>query len=147
MKDFIQAYLYNAKNGGVKRTIQAVTNHKYNIYVSDSQNDETYYLGRDEQPTVYWESRQGLITTEGGKQSAATSLEHEMDHAVDDANNYKQHVERAQRGDSNYDNKEERRVITGSEAQTAKGNKEAVRRNHRGKSYQTVSPTSTTPSK
>ena len=147
VKDFIQAYLYNAKHGGGKRTIQAVTNHKYNIYVSDSQNDETYYLGRHEQPTVYWESRQGLITTEGGKQSAATSLEHEMDHAVDDANNHKQHVERAQRGDSNYDNKEERRVITGSEAQTAKGNKEAVRRNHRGKSYQTVSPTSTTPSK
>ena len=147
VKDFIQAYLYNAKHGGGKRTIQAVTNHKYKIYVSDSQNDETYYSGGDRQPTVYWESRQGLITTEGGKQSAATALEHEMDHAVDDANNHKQHVERRQRGDSNYDNMEERRVITGSEAHTAKGNKEAVRRNHRGKNYRTVSPTSTTPSK
>ncbi|WP_310591154.1 RHS repeat-associated core domain-containing protein, partial [Prevotella disiens] len=147
VKDFIQAYLYNAKHGGGKKTIQAVSNHKYEIYVSDSQNDETYYSGGDRQPTVYWESRQGLKTTEGGKQSAATALEHEMDHAVDDANNHKQHVERRQMGDSNYDNKEERRVITGSEAQTAKGNKEAVRRNHRGTSYRTASPTSTTPSK
>ena len=34
-------------------------------------------------------------TTEGGKQSAATILEHEMDHAVDDAQNHKNHVDRA----------------------------------------------------
>ena len=147
VKDFIQAYLYNAKHGGGKKTIQAVSNHKYEIYVSDSQNGETYYSSDNGQTTVYWESRQGLKTTEGGKQSAATALEHEMDHAVDDANNHKQHVERRQMGDSNYDNKEERRVITGSEAQTAKGNKEAIRRNHRGTSYRTASPTSTTPSK
>ena len=147
IKDFIIAYLYNAKHGGGKKTIQAVTNHKYKIYVSDSQYDETYYSGGDGQPTVYWESRQGLLTTEGGKQSAATAFEHEMDHAVDDANNHKQHVERRQQEDSQYDNKEERRVITGSEAQTAKSNKEDVRRNHRGKKYRTISPISTRPLK
>ena len=98
----------------------------------------------DKQPFI---GNQGKGLKQGGKQSAATALEHEMDHAVDDANNHKQHVERRQMGDSNYDNKEERRVITGSEAQTAKGNKEAIRRNHRGTSYRTASPTSTTPSK
>lgn len=70
-----------------------------------------------------------------------------MDHAVDDANNHKQHVERRQQEDSQYDNKEERRVITGSEAQTAKSNKEDVRRNHRGKKYRTISPISTRPLK
>ena len=147
VKDFIQAYLYNARHGGGKSTIQAVTNHKYEIYVSDSQYDESSYSGGGGQPTVYWESRQGLITTEGGKQSAATALEHEMDHAVDDAKNHTQHVKRANQSDSQYDKKEERRVIRGNEAQTAKANKEAIRKDHRGRNYSTVSPTSTKPSK
>ena len=147
VKDFIQAYLYNARHGGGKSTIQAVTNHKYEIYVSDSQYDESSYSGGGGQPTVYWESRQGLITTEGGKQSAATGLEHEMDHAVDDAKNHTQHAKRANQIDSQYDKKEERRVIRGNEAQTAKANKEAIRKDHRGRNYSTVSPTSTKPSK
>ena len=147
VKDFIQAYLYNARHGGGKSTIQAVTNHKYEIYVSDSQYDESSYSGGGGQPTVYWESRQGLITTEGGKQSAATALEHEMDHAVDDAKNHTQHEKRANQSDSQYDKKEERRVIRGNEAQTAKANKEAIRKDHRGRNYSTVSPTSTKPSK
>ena len=147
VKDFIQAYLYNARHGGGKSTIQAVTNHKYEIYVSDSQYDESSYSGGGGQPTVYWESRQGLITTEGGKQSAATGLEHEMDHAVDDAKNHTQHAKRANQIDSQYDKKEERRVIRGNEAQTAKANKDAIRKDHRGRNYSTVSPTSTKPSK
>ena len=147
IKDFIQAYLYNAKNGGGEKTIEAVTNHKYKIYVSDSEHDESHYTGGDRQPTVYWESRQGSVTTEGGKQSAATILEHEMDHAVDDAQNHKNHVDRADIYDAQYDNKEERRVITGSEAKTAKSNHEALRRNHRGKNYKTTSPISTKSSK
>ena len=147
IKDFIQAYLYNAKNGGGEKTIEAVTNHKYKIYVSDSEQDESHYTGGDRQPTVYWESRQGIVTTEGGKQSAATILEHEMDHAVDDAQNHKNHVDRADIYDAQYDNKEERRVITGSEAKTAKSNHEALRRNHRGKNYKTTSPISTKSSK
>ena len=42
---------------------------------------------------------------------------------------------------------EERRVITGSEAKTAKSNHEALRRNHRGKNYKTTSPISTKSSK
>ena len=147
IKDFIQAYLYNAKNGGGEKTIQAVTNPKYKIYVSDSEHDESHYSGGDRKPTVYWESRQGILTTEGGKQSAATILEHEMDHAVDDAQNHKNHVDRADIYDAQYDNKEERRVITGSEAKTAKSNHEALRRNHRGKNYKTTSPISTKSSK
>lgn len=49
--------------------------------------------------------------------------------------------------DAQYDNKEERRVITGSEAKTAKSNHEALRRNHRGRNYKTTSPISTKSSK
>ncbi len=146
VKDFIQAYLYNTKNGGGKKMIQAVTNHKYKIYVSESQeNDATFYYHREDQPTIYWQSRQGLITTEGGKQSPATALEHEMDHAIDDANNHNKHVDRKKQKDYQYDDKEERRVITGSEAQTAKSNNEAIRKDHKGKKYTTISSISTIP--
>ena len=49
--------------------------------------------------------------------------------------------------DAQYDNKEEKRVITGSEAKTAKSNHEALRRNHRGRNYKTTSPISTKSSK
>ena len=47
--------------------------------------------------------------------------------------------------DKQYDNKEERRVITGSERKTAKANVESLRYNHKGKPYVTVSPISVKP--
>lgn len=48
---------------------------------------------------------------------------------------------------NNHEYKEERRVITGSERKTARGNNEAIRKNHIGKSYKTVSSISTEPLK
>ena len=47
--------------------------------------------------------------------------------------------------DPQYDTKEERRVITGSEAETAESNGESIRNNHKGTPYRTVCPTSTKP--
>ena len=94
---------------------------------------------------MYWKSRQGIETTEGGRQSPATVLEHEFDHAVDNTKNHKIHDERRNQKDKQYDNKEERRVITGSERKTAKANGESLRYNHKGKPYVTVSPISVKP--
>lgn len=85
----------------------------------------------------------GNRTTEGGLQSPATSLEHEMDHAVDYVKNPQQHNTRSQTYDAQYDTKEERRVITGSEAKTAKANGESTRSKHAGTPYRTITPTST----
>ena len=88
---------------------------------------------------IIWESRKGLRLSNGKKQSAATRLEHEFDHYVDDVKNHKLHRERQQVKDSQYDNEEEKRVILGNESDTAIKNGEAIRKNHKGVSYNTVS--------
>lgn len=154
VRDFIQAYLYNARNGGGQKTIQAVTNPKYKIHVRDTYEAGSYYKlcvnyydNDDLQPTVNWKPRTGLITSEDGRLSPATILEHEMDHAVFDIDCHFEHDKRYDQEDIQYDNMEERRVITGNERKTAQGNKEAIRKNHIGKSYKTVSSTSTEPLK
>ena len=147
VKDFITAYNYNIKNGGGDKLKEAVTNHKYEIYVYNSLDDDnpktdfhhTVY------PVIRWESRKGIKTTNGGYQSAATRLEHEFDHAVDWTNDRITHVRNAKSKDLQYGNKEERRVITGSEAKTARANGEKIRKDHKGKVYDTISPISIKP--
>ena len=142
VKDFFQAYLYNAKNGGGQKTIEAANNPTIKIYLTKPDDGKSVYYNYDRKHVVYWESRQGLETTEGGRQSAATILEHEMEHGVDDLNNHKAHNDRRRILVPQYENKEEHRVITGSERKTALANKESIRRNHKGKSFKTESPIS-----
>jgi len=145
--DFIKAYNFDIKNGGGQNLKKAVTNADIILNVANPENGEDQYVSDASQPTVFWNSRQGYVTTKDGHQSAATALEHEMDHAVDDAKDPKAHRERNGKKDKQYDNKEERRVIKGSETKTAKANKESINKNHKGKTYKTISPTSTKPSK
>ena len=77
--------------------------------------------------------------------NASGEVEHEADHAWDDFNNHKEHLERAATPDSQYSNAEERRVIEGSERMTAKKNGESVRKNHKGALYGVISSTSIVP--
>ena len=135
--DFLQAYLYNVRNGGGDKMKEAVLNDKYKIYVDDAANlDESKtFFSPGRQPTIYWESRKGLKNSYGGKQSPATRLEHEFDHAIDNINNSHNHRIRREEADAQYDNKEEKRVITGSERKTARANKEDIRYNHKGKTF------------
>ncbi len=144
VKDFIMAYKYNLRNGGGDNLKAAVINPKYNIYVDDATlyEDRGTEFDSLDKPTVYWESRKGLKTTDGGLQSAATRLEHEFDHAVDNARNHKSHRERSEIYDAQYENKEEKRVIEGSEAKTARANGETIRNDHKGETYNTISPIS-----
>ena len=81
----------------------------------------------------------------GGKQSAATRLEHEFDHAVHWYDNKFEHIQYRKANDSQYETKEERRVITGSETKTAKANGESTRTNHEGIVYDTIDPISIIP--
>ena len=148
--DFIKAYAYNTYNGGGDNMCLAVNSNDYNIFVYDAtafwgDNAKTYYESERNEQHIYWESHKGLKTTEGGCQSAATRLEHEFDHAVFDKMNHQQHRLRREVEDSQYENKEERRVITGSETKTAKANNESVRKDHKGTTYDTVSPISIKP--
>lgn len=144
IKDFVQAYNYMKYTGGGENLRKAVESSKYEIFVSSSLFGQTFYDPGEPQPTVYWESRKGIVFNNGmGHQSPATRLEHEFDHAVDDHDNHGEHVKRQNQNDNQYENAEEKRVITGSETRTAKKNHESVRQNHKGKAYETISPIST----
>jgi len=147
VKDFITAYMYNIKNGGGDNLRKAVTNPKYEIDVMDVTlyDKPTYFDSDNHDPKVLWESRRGLQTTNGGKQSAATRLEHEFDHAVHWVDNKYEHVRYRKIKDSEYENKEEKRVIIGSETKTAKANRESTRTDHEGDVYDTIDPISVIP--
>ena len=142
---------HNAKNGGGKNTIKAANDPNITVHLEDANiendGDNKYHNNAYGDHIVYWDPTTGLKLTNGGYQSAATILEHEFDHAVDDITNRSNHRKAEDKKLSRYDNAEEKRVIEGSEARTAKGNGEGVRHNHRGTKYPTISPTSIKPKK
>ena len=139
---FIKTYNFLKSKGLGKNLVKAVTDHKYNIRLQNDNDGQgnaySYTLNR-----VFWDPSHGKKLTNGGKQSVAVALEHEFDHAIsynDDPNGYKN---RRKQYDSQYDNAEERRVIEGSEKQTATTLNEGIRHNHKGDYYMTIMPTST----
>ena len=67
--------------------------------------------------------------------SNGSKLEREFGHALDDIDNHKNHESRKERLDNQYDNGEERRVITGSEAETARKLGQGIRYDHYGTAY------------
>ena len=97
---------------------------------------------------ISWCPTAGLTTTENVVISPTTILNHEFDHALQDILNPKQKAQDKATEDYNYDNAEERRVITGSEQETAIKLGEILpeqitRDNHLGKTIPVESPTST----
>jgi hypothetical protein len=87
---------------------------------------------------IAWDPYSALRTTAGGRQSPALGLGHEIDHAVEsparNARLSRLHVR-------DYDDAEERRVITHSEAHAARTLGEDIRYDHRGTTYRVASPT------
>ena len=67
--------------------------------------------------------------------SNGSKLEHEFDHALDDLGNHKCHNDRSDTQNAQYDNEEERRVIEGSEAETARKLGQGIRYDHHGTAY------------
>ena len=75
-------------------------------------------------------------------------LNHEADHALSYFENPQEHITRGRTKDNQYGNKEEKRVITGSEQETAKKLGEikegqVTRTDHQGQEYPTKGPTTT----
>lgn len=102
----------------------------------DHRGDDHFDPNSD---TIAWDPYSALKTSQGGRQSPALGLGHEIAHAV----------EAPSREDSltsrrlpRYDNAEERRVIRGSEAHAARTLGEAVRSDHRGSTYRVATPVS-----
>lgn len=99
--------------------------------------------------TISWDPNKGLLTNEGVVISATTIVNHEADHALQELENPDQKKADKATKVEGYDNKEEQRVIEGSEQETAKAlgeikEGEVTRKDHGGTLIETVSPTSTT---
>lgn len=145
VQNVIEAYNYNVQNGGGDNLKEAATNPDLQITLTTDDGNEN----RSSNGLVYWNPYLAMETTNGLFLSPATNLEHEFDHAVDEAKHPIAHENRRHQGDKQYDNKEERRVITGSEKKTAFKNKEIksseVRKDHSefNKMYPVNDPTTT----
>ena len=136
--DFVHTYNYLKANNVGDNVVNAVKNH--DVLIEVQKDDITMYQNYDRKNTIFWESRKGLLLTNGKKRSPAVRLEHEFDHAMDDLKNHKDHEDRKEVKDSQYENREERRVIIGNEAKTAKKLHQGIRTNHGGKTFPVKDP-------
>ena len=105
----------------------------YRLSVNQQNND--YFNPATN--TIGWDPYSALRTTDGGRQSPALGLGHEVDHAVEDPATG---ARLSSTPDDRYDNKEERRVIEGSETHAARTLGEALRHDHGGGTYRVSSP-------
>jgi hypothetical protein len=100
--------------------------------------------------TINWDPSMGVVTNEDQFLSPTTVLNHEVDHTLQHDQNPDQYMSDRKTPDAQYDNKEEKRVIEGSEQETArklgdiKGG-EVTRKDHKGSKFKTTGPTTTDP--
>lgn len=101
----------------------------------DARNDDSFDSDGD---TIDWDPRSAMRTSNGGRQSPALGLGHEIDHAVEQPTREARLSARANR---RFDTAEERRVIMGSERHAARTLGEGIRADHWGRCYRVDSPT------
>jgi len=130
-------------NGGGDPSWEAATNPDISIGLVESTEGSIHDNGN-----IFWNPSLGNYTETGAVLSPATVLDHEFDHAVKRLTNTKEFNKNVQTPDKDYGNKEEKRVITGSEQKTAKANSEikdgqVTRTSHQGTPVVTTGVTST----
>jgi RHS repeat-associated protein len=118
----IQAWNYNVGNGGGDALFNAATNPKLNVEIQEGfvSQRQTMEGGGSR---VFWNPELGVLTDESYVLSPATGLEHEVSHDVarqSDENYY----DNTKPNGTAFKNKEEERVITGTESETAQKNGE-----------------------
>ncbi len=151
VQDFVETYKYNVGNGGgdSMKTIAESSDIIVDVVeTSGLSKNENYSHPTNGYNIVTWNPSIGLETSNGTILSPATILEHEADHALGFAKNPTKQKSLFQAFDKKYDNKEEKRVIIGTEQKTARANGEifgqsVTRENHKGLPVITNSPTST----
>jgi RHS repeat-associated protein len=144
-KDFSTAVnaLNAHKAGGILASLEKSSKV---YYISEASGKISSFDGKN---TIYWAPREMLLTNNGVSLSPTTILNHEADHANQNDKHPDQQIS-DQEEVPDYSNKEEKRVITGSEQETAKKmgeikDGEVTRTDHGGTLYKTDSPTSTEP--
>ncbi|MBR4547219.1 MAG: RHS repeat-associated core domain-containing protein [Paludibacteraceae bacterium] len=144
--DFKQAVSYMKQNGISGMLIQLMTSP--NVYFLSEGIESNSNEFNPNTKTITWNSRLGIITDNLYEMSPVEALNHEIDHAWGYETNPVQQKMLGKIEDPNYGNLEEKRVIMGSEQETAqKLGKlkpgEVTRNNHNGSAYETTSPIST----
>jgi RHS repeat-associated protein len=127
VSDFLTAYNYNVENGkkagnGGDKLQEAAKSTDYTIDITKTENNSNRDLVNGFN-VIYWNPNEGL-ETDKGTLSPATVLEHETDHAVGYETNYYKQLEDKRTSDDHFKNKEEKRVITGTEYKTGVANGE-----------------------
>ena len=121
VNNVIQAYLNSKtvwKKAGFNGHSPLVTLVESNYQVSVKNAGIGGNTFNKDYNTIYWDPKRGL-KTDNGVLSPATGLEHEADHALAFNTDPKSYEARIKTPDTNYDNKEELRVIRGSEQKIA----------------------------
>jgi len=133
--DFRRAVRYLERDGRMREIVRRAEHAGRTLHLHlNHRGDDSFDPSTD---TIAWDPHSALQTSEGGRQSPALGLGHELDHATVAA------AIRARgeaRPDPAYDNREERRVIRGSEAHAARTLGEAARHDHAGSLYVVASP-------
>jgi RHS repeat-associated protein len=142
---FVASYFSNTLSGGGDNMKAVANNSDVTIPVAESNLGSSAPAQGPGKVAIFWNPNGGLTNENGNVLSPATLLEHETDHAVAQLADWSGFYNRQQKSpDKNYSNKEEKRVISGSETKTAKAKGEIPksakqsRYHHGGKSIQRV---------
>ena len=130
--DYQVAIGYLEKDPGMKKIIQDLENSDTTYYVNYINNDNDKFSPSSN--TVSWDPKSAL-KDKGQTQTPALGLGHELDHAHGKDDNPGEYAKRRGVPDPNYNNKEERRVIQGSETDAAHTLGEGTRTDHGGTPY------------
>jgi len=137
--NYDSAKKYCGKSPTLKKLFEKLRTSKVKYTLKTNSTDDDSFDPATN--TIHWDPNSALKTTGGGTQSPALGLAHEVDHAVrqDDAPSAK--AKDKATADTNYGNKEEKRVIDGSETKGAKDLSEDTRADHGGTTYRVSGPT------
>ena len=116
------------------------------IYITERVGESSAFSKTEK--TIYWDPNMGLLTSSDKKMSPTAVLNHEADHTLQYLKNPDKYAQDSKTFDPDYDDKEEMRVISGSEQKTALAlgeisAGEVTRTDHKGVPYITKSPTTT----
>lgn len=132
---FSQAEAYLRGDSIMSRTFDDLEAGRASYVVTRNARGDDHFDPRTH--AITWDPHSALRTTEGGRQSPALGLGHELVHADEVAPT---RDELAATPSRKYDNAEEHRVIRGAEAHAARSLGESPRYDHGGSVYHVRSP-------
>lgn len=135
-RDFNAAEAYLRGDSIMRRTLNDLEHAETVTFVLGNHHSDDHF--DFENHAVTWDAHSALRTTNGGVQSPALGLGHELVHANEA---FEKRECLAATFDAAYDNKEERRVIVGAETHAAHTLGEGTRHDHTGHVFNVDSPT------